>query len=158
MARFRPLRQHRNDKLRAEGFTRAEAQAMSEFKFKQPYIRLMRIYRRDLVRGVIRLGLSKRASLKELRDQIDSVYEINGWKDAYAMMRDYRERAIDRGEYVPPPRRKRQLIDKGDVRRQKLRAKARKERGSISSQYDSEGKLIGDVGFNPRTGRFEARA
>ncbi len=157
MARFKPRRQHRRDVLKREGFTGAEAQAMSEFKFKQPYIRLMRVDRRELVRGVRRLGLSKRASLRELRDQVDRVYEINGWKDAYSMMRDYRERAIDRGEYVPPPRRKRQPIDKGDIRRQKLRAKARKERGAISSQYDSQGRLIGDVVFNPRTGKFETR-
>ena len=95
MARFRPLRQHRYDRLRAEGVTGAEAQAMSEFKFKQPYIRLMRIDRRELVRDVRRLGLSKRASLAELRNQVNTVYDINNWKDAYSMMRDYRERAID---------------------------------------------------------------
>jgi len=157
--RFRPLRQHRYEVLRDELFTKAEARKLSHFKFKQPYIRQIRIDRRKLIREVKKLGLSRRKALTELRWRVRKVYEINGWADAYAMMRWYRERAIDRGEYVPPVK-KRARLDKGNVAAQKKRWRARQERrkeGKVGVQFDNEGKVIGWVEFDQSTGKFVVR-
>lgn len=157
---FKAQRQHRYEVFRKEYFTKTEAMQLSYFKFKQPYIRRMRVDRRELVRGVKKLGLSRRKALIELRWQIRKVYEINAWPDAYAMMRDYRNRAIERGEYIPPPARKRPRLSKGNVRAQKERYRARQARRKedrTGVRYDSEGKVIGHVEYNPETGRFEAR-
>ena len=154
---FKSRRQARYLKLKSEGFTGAEAQVLSEFKFKQPYLTLMRRDRKRLVDEVVALDLSKTRTLATLRSWIDQVYVANGWEDAYVMLRDYRQRAIDKGDYIPPPIRKRKPTSKGNLERQKLKAKARRERGAISSQYNAQGNLIGDVVYNPQTGLYDVR-
>jgi len=117
MAKLRTRRQNRRSRLSSEGFTRREAYDLSYFLFKQPYIRQMRKDRRELVRNVLKQGLSRAESRTELRWQIRKIYEINGWKDAYTMMRDYRNRSIERGEY--PERKPRKPIIRGDLQEQR---------------------------------------
>ena len=160
MAKLRTRRQNRRSRLSSEGFTRREAYDLSQFLFKQPYIRQMRKDRRELVRNVLKQGLSKAETRTELRWQIRKIYEINGWKDAYAMLRDYRNRSIERGEYQPPPPKKRPKLDKGNVAAQKKRYQARKSaesKGRTGVQFDSRGEVIGWVEYSQETGRFEAR-
>jgi len=157
--RFRSLRQHRYEVLREELFTKAEARQLSHFKFKQPYIRQIRVDRRELAREVRKLGLPHRKALAELRWRVRKVYEINGWADAYAMIRWYRERAIDRGEYTPPVK-KRPRLNKGDVAAQKKRWRARQERkeeSRVGVQYDSRGEAIGFVEYDQESGKFIVR-
>ena len=115
---------------------------MSEFKFKQVYIRQMRIDRRELVRDAIRQDLSRRETLIYFRNSIDRIYIINDWKDAYSMMRDYRQRAIDRGEYPLPERKSHHPLSSGDPEGYKryrekvsghaLKLKARRERMKLA--------------------------
>lgn len=160
MTQFRPLRQHRYSILTSEYFTKAEAQVLSKFRFNLPYIKLLRQDRAELVKEVRKLDLPRREALLTLHSRINTVYEINNWKDAYAMMRDYRERAIDRGEYTAPIKKKRKPIEKGNVvtqgKRYKERISARK-RGAVSIQFDSEGRPVGEVYFNETSGRYEIR-
>tara|TARA_Y100000310_G_scaffold90394_2_gene87667 strand:+ start:4042 stop:4488 length:447 start_codon:yes stop_codon:yes gene_type:complete len=143
---FKARRQARYKALKNEFFTGAEAQVLSEFRFKQSYIRQIRLDRRELVKDARELGLSKNETLLTLRSWIDRVYAINGWQDTYAMMRDYRQRAIDRGEYIPPPKKPRKPIDKGDVVVQKKRYRARKK-----------AKAVGEVVFDEASGRYVAK-
>jgi len=122
--RFRPQRQHRYEVLREGLFTKTEAGQLSRFKFNLPYIRQIRIDRRQLAKEVRKLNLPKEKALAELRWRVRKIYEINGWADAYAMMRWYRQIALNRGEYVPPVRKKRPRLDKGNVAAQKKRWRA----------------------------------
>jgi len=142
---FKARRQLRYERLRSEWFTAAEAQALSEFQFKQPYIHRIRLDRRELVRDARELDLPRRETLLTLRSWVDRVYIINDWKDAYAMVRDYRRRAIERGEYVPPPSKPRKPIDKGDVAAQKRRYRARKK-----------AEAAGEVVWDERLGKYVA--
>ena len=76
------------------------------------------------------------------------------------MMRDYRQRSIDRGEYPEVLKRKRRPIDKGNVAAQHRRYSARKtaeRKGRTGVQFDSDGRVIGWVEYNQETGRFEVR-
>jgi len=113
MARYRPVRQHRYNVLGNEGFTKAERQALSEFAFNLPYIKLMRQDRRELLRD----ARKEKLSAKDFRSRIEQVYYINDWKDAFAMMRDYRNRSIERGEY--PERKPRKPIIREDLQEQR---------------------------------------
>jgi len=154
--RFRPQRQHRYEILRNELFTKTEAGQLSRFKFNLPYIRQIRIDRRELARKVRKLGLPERKALAELRWRVRKVYEINGWADAYAMMRWYRERAIDRGEYIPPVK-KRARLDKGNVATQKKRYNEKQKIKRAWLKYVESGENLGQVAYNPETGKFEPR-
>lgn len=154
------VKQRRTATLKREGFTPAEAQVISQFAFNLPYINELRKDRRELVRDVLKLKLNKTQSIIELRKQIELIYQINGWQDAWAMTRDYRQRGIDRGEYTPPPRKPRKPIDKGNITMQRRRYRARKTaeiQGRTGVQFDSEDNVIGWVEYNPETGRFESR-
>ncbi len=148
--------------MRTEFFTRTEARELSHFKFKQPYIRHMRVDRRQLVRDVRKLRLHRSEALAELRWRIKKQYEIGGWEDAYAMMRWYRGISIARGEYISPEK-KRGKLSKGNVAEQKRRYREHQEtkqrggRPSIELQYDAQGKLISYALYNPKTGKFETR-
>ena len=160
---YRAQRQHRYVTLRDENFTKAEAMALSHFKFKQPYIRQMRIDRRALARKVSKLGLSRQEALAELLWNVKKIYDINGWKDAYAMMRWYRAISLEKGDYIATAKKKRPRLDKGNVKAQGERWRARqavkerdKREGRFGVQYDSAGNRIGYVEFNETTGRFEA--
>jgi len=119
----------------------------------------MRVDRRKLARDVRRLGLPRREALAELRWRVRKQYEIGNWEDAYAMMRWYRGISIERGDYIPPIR-KRPRLYKGDIAAQKRRWKARQEagkKGRTGVMFDADGRTIGWVEYNPETGKFEAR-
>lgn len=79
------------------------------------------------------------ASLSKLRGYSDELikqyikdrYVLNGWMDGnridvWAMIRHYRQKAIDKGEYFPPKRKGShhgQGVSKGDVKGQRTRSK-----------------------------------
>jgi len=158
--KFRSLRQHRYEVLRDELFTKTEARQLSRFKFKQPYIRQMRVDRRKLARDVRKLHLPRREALAELRWRVRKIYEINGWADAYAMMRWYRQVALERGEYTPPVK-KRPRLNKSNVKAQKEHWRAKRAArqptgGGARYPVIKDGKETGEyVRFNYDTGRFE---
>ncbi|MBU1785305.1 MAG: hypothetical protein KKG95_08230 [Candidatus Omnitrophica bacterium] len=167
MARYKQLRQHRYEVLKDIGFTATEAATLSESylkQYRQVYFGDMLQARQELVAEVSALELTKKEKLIELRWQINKQYEINNWQDAYGMMRWFRGIAIAKGDYTPLKRKKyskeqRDGWSKGDVAKQKLRVKARAERGYIAGtgQFDSEGNIIGGVVFNPATGKYEPK-
>lgn len=147
---FRSLRQHRYNKLRGEGFTRGEAYSLSQFKFKHPYIRLMRQERRAMKREAKTQDLT----IREFRDNVSGMYDERGWKDAFAMMRYYRGKSIELGRYEEPISRKRRPADKGNVRAQKERYKAKRKTNKYEV-YDEQGRVKGHIRFNYTTKRFE---
>lgn len=162
MARYKKLRQHRYDKLKSELFTSSEARAMSAIAFKQPYIKDMRKERQSLARAtykyIKRNKLSGRNFLPLLKDRIEKEYRKNGWKDIWAMIRDYRGKSLARGDYQPPPRKKRDRLNRGNVAAQKARYRARQARikeRQTGVTYDVSGNPIGRVVYNSTSGKFE---
>lgn len=127
---------HRFEVLRREGFSHREAKQLSRIAFKN---RPLKAIRQDIKAGV-----------------------MADYPDAWAMYRAYRADLIEKREYIPPPKKKRPgRIDKGDVAKQKARYQAKAERrkadkakGYISTQYDFEGKRIGGIRFDEKTGKF----
>jgi len=86
---------------------------------------------------------SRARLIREWRTQVKQIYEINGWQladgtlDVWQMFREYRARAIQRGEWDETPRkrgsRRRKVetatglvrIDKGRIREQRDRYRER---------------------------------
>lgn len=149
----RTLRRHRYLILKTEGFLPREAQQLSEFKFKYVYIALMRKERQEFMRNNNLIG----KSITTIARAIKQLYEVKGWTDAYAMMRDYRQQTIDEGGYSEQPKGKRKPTQKGDVVAQKRRYKERKERDrrNYYDRYDTQGNVIGHTRFNYTTKKFE---
>lgn len=159
MGLYRKLRRGKRDRLLSDGFTRHEANEISPLPFsKMPYIRTMRRHRRRILEGV--------RTRKEVLARIRQDYDANGWRDVFSMMRDFRQKAIDRG-YKPimwVQTAKYHQAHKGQKKAQGARARERerrrkeaRKRGAVSAMYDSEGKLIGEVYQDKSTGRFEVR-
>jgi len=156
---YRKLRRGKRDRLLSDGFTRHEANELSPLPFsKMPYIRTMRNHRKRLLAGI--------ETEKEAQALIRKDYKDNGWRDIFSMMKDFRGKAIDRG-YRPllwKQSKDYHQSHKGNVKAQRARYKAQQERkketkkrGAVSAMYDSRGKLIGEVFYNPSTGRYETR-
>lgn len=156
---YKKRRRGKRDRLLDDGFTRHEANELSQMPFsKMPYIQTMRNSRKRLLEGV--------ETEKEARALIRKEYRDEGWRDIFSMMRDFRGRAIDRG-YHPlkwHPTKDYHQAHKGDVKAQRDRYKAQQERkketkkrGAVSAMYDFEGKRIGEIVQNPDTKRFEVR-
>lgn len=85
---YRPRRQHRYAVMVDEGFTKREARELSRVTFYTPWARKMR---RDRER------LQKRAKVEKLkvgefRLLIAETYDIQGWDNAWDMLRWYKEK------------------------------------------------------------------
>lgn len=80
------------------------------------------------------------------RQVIRGLYKSRGWvvspgatvrkaqigkADPFAMLRDYRDRSIQKGEYIPPLKVKRKPSDKGNVAAQRARYKAKQATGKL---------------------------
>ena len=148
---YRPRRQHRYDIYKASGFLFREAAPISSIRYVEaPYLRKMIRDRRRIKEAFDKqadaLHLTKRQRVLEYRDTIRSIYDLRGWTrndtfSVWLMLADYRQKAIDRGEYYPPKRKHIRRdgdriiihIYKGDVDAQKQRyrqrLKARQEHG-----------------------------
>ena len=148
---YRPRRQHRYDIYKASGFLFREAAPISSIRYVEaPYLRKMirdrRIIKEAFDKQADALHWTKAQREREYRDTIRSIYHINNWlRDGspshWEMLADYRQQAIDRGEYYPPKRKHIRRdgdriiihIYKGDVDAQKQRyrqrLKARQEHG-----------------------------
>lgn len=156
---YKRRRRGKRDRLQDDGFTRHEANELSQMPFsKMPYIRTMRNHRKRLLAGI--------ETEKEAHALIRKDYRDNDWRDIFSMMRDFRGKAIDRG-YKPilwKASKDYHRTHKGDVVKQRARYKAEQERkketkkrGAVSAMYDLDGKRIGEIVQNPDTGRFEVR-
>ena len=154
----RRLRRNKRDKLISEGFLRVEANAISEFNYsKMPYIRNMRRHRKRLIADA--------ETDREARRLIRLDYAVHEWRDAYSMMRTFRDDMLARNTYTPVEREKESTAyhreHKGQIKGQKERYKrklANKQtgRGATYDKLDSEGNPTGEkVKFNYDTGKFE---
>ncbi|MBU1118238.1 hypothetical protein KKD37_04740 [Patescibacteria group bacterium] len=145
MGVYRQRRQKRYDQLRQWGFFHFEANELSKVVDRNTgYFRQMVKDRREINGGLKREAefqrLSKKDTYKDIVDYWKMIYRDSKWSfDRYGvweMYRDYREKAIDMGEYYPKRRKKRQYapegrrIDRGNLKAQRQKYKARlKERG-----------------------------
>ena len=161
---FKTQRQHRYEVLRVELFTRSEARTLSRFLFKFSYVEAIRQNRADTVNRAYTWAYTKRLrradAIKYLKANIRRQYKRSGLKDIYAWIRTERDKALARGDYIPPVKKKRPRLYKGDVAQQRKRWQARQERkreGKVGVQFDSEGKVIGYVEFDPASGKFLPR-
>lgn len=147
---YRTIRQRRYDNLIYNGFLPLEAKELSSVKYSEaPYLRKMMRDRARIsqlfYKQTIELGWSKTKRGEEYRKFIRSEYIDHKWirlaenkLSPWEMLKDYRQRAIDAGEYHPKQgkhvRRKGSKvyihIYKGNVEAQKRRAKERRERMS----------------------------
>ena len=66
-----------------------------------------------------------------IRDMINRLYGRSGWKSPWDMLRHFRKRAIDSGDYLPPKKHK----TKGAVSQDAL-AGQRRTRRSLLERYD----------------------
>ena len=153
--RYKKRINQRFEALRNDGFRPGEARSLSEFKSSLPYIQMMRRERKALVKSVIKLGLTDGRTKRLLRIGIDKMYAGNQWRDAYAMMRWYRLKAIDENRYIAPTPKKHGEIGKGRVedQRRRYRQKQRDKRGDIYEDWRAGG--TGFIKFNYKTNRFE---
>jgi hypothetical protein len=155
---YRTLRQRRYDNLIYSGFLPFEAQELSSVKYSEaPYLRKMMRDRMRLNEAYYKqareLGWNKTQREKGYRDFIRNEYIDHKWvrpaeswqvgktrykESPWEMLKDYRQKAIDAGEYHPKQgkhvRRKGESlyikIYKGDIQAQKKRAAERRERMS----------------------------
>lgn len=159
---FRTVRQRRYRSMINSGLLEFESYELSGVKYSEaPYLRKLM---RDRLR--IKTSFDKQADLskwkrtrreEEYREVIKIEYRDNNWlrerkvrgrkilrASPWEMLRDYRQKAIDRGEYHPVKHR--QIVKrgdkiyihiyKGDVQAQKRRAKERM--GMIKGTSDYE--------------------
>lgn len=161
---FRPLRQRRYNRYLASGFLKMEAYELSGIRYSEaPYLRRMIRDRLNIRKSfdsqADALGWSKTRRDDEWRAVVRHEYIDHHWvrerqipligRTAYKaspweMVKEYRQRAIDAGEYHPPKtRRIRRIGDKiyihiykGDVQAQKARAKAKREATRGTPEYD----------------------
>lgn len=156
--RFRPQRQHRYEVLRGELFTHAEAKVISEFPFSFAYIKHIRQHRAEQVNNAFTWayarGGARDDAIKRLRASIKRQYQREGWVNTYGMVRKERDKSLARGEYVPPVRRRRPRLSRGNVQAQKARYRERKAAQQPYEVYGSEGQVVGHVVWNPTEGRF----
>lgn len=168
---FRPRRQRRKDNMLKAGLLPFEADILSALPKGLPYINNLMRNRRNIYRQALRKDITK----KQYKADILDGYRTRGWLihegsmtragkqrkdiggyDPWAMMRAWRQAAIDSGEYIPPPPKKkkgadgRRLLDDKEVAR--LQAKANAKR-----KQKRETAPVGEVYFNTETGKYETR-
>ena len=163
MAYFRPRRQRRYNNYLLCGFMPFEAVEFSAIPYVEaPYLRKMMRERLRIKNAFIKqadaMEWSRTRREEEYREVIRFEYINHGWvrvkevwrvgrtryqASPWEMLREYRQKAIDRGEYFPRPRKavRRDFfgnivnirISKGDVEGQKARARTR-TKASIGTQ------------------------
>jgi hypothetical protein len=145
MAIYRPRRQARYDWAKSKGFIPFEAREISKITDRNtPHFRQMMKDRREIIDGLLREAeynrWSKLRTHQEIIEYIRYIYRDNRWEfnasGLWQMYRDYRDKAIDLGEYYPKRRRKKRFgeegdrIDRGKLKEQRKRYKERlKKRG-----------------------------
>lgn len=114
-----------------------------------PYIKEMIRSRAKALRQAQREGVPIQDYINSIEDfyRDESFLDADGSPDFWQYFRDIRDKAIDRGEYVPPLKKKPRPLDKGDVKAQKARYRAKQK---------AKPPPVGEVIFNPKTGRYEA--
>jgi len=101
-----------------------------------PYVKEMI---RDRARA-FRVAKRQGVDIQDYIFSVEEMYRENGYltpeglPDFWQYFRDVRDKAIDRGEYIVPLRRKPRLLDKGDVKAQK--ARYREKRKTTLERYD----------------------
>ncbi len=166
MAFLRPQRQQRYITLRSNGFLPFEALTLSTVRFSEaPYIRRLMRDRLKIAKAFLKEAefnkWSQKRKDKEYRAVIKNEYLEHKWIKAtevwrigrtlykaapFMMLKEYRQRAIDSGEYFKkPPKRIRRdaegniikiIIYKGDVEAQKRRARARRSISTGTPEYE----------------------
>lgn len=145
MARYKLRRRTRYHNLKSYGFLPFEARELSKVRdTSAKYFRRMLLDRQEVIEGLKREAEYNRWSIKrtvsEIIGYIKYFYRENHWEFNYnglwEMYRDYRDRALDMGEYYPKRRKKKRFgitggrIDRGKLAEQKRRYKERlKKRG-----------------------------
>ena len=160
--KFRPLRQHRYERLRSEYFTISEARLMSTFALKMPYIKSLRQHRRAQTDSAVKWararGLKRTDAILRLKEIVKEEYKENGWKNAYAMVRAERDKLLAKGWVgsVPakPKRINRPRLSKGNVDTQKARRLEREAARKPYEVYGKDGEIIGHAIWSPREQRF----
>jgi hypothetical protein len=141
---FRARRQNWYLNLKKAGFLPYEAYELSRFKDKSVvYFRAMVQERRQLMKGLLREaeahGWSRTKTTEEWKALINFTYKEKKWVqaghrlDVWKMLREYRDRVIDLGEYHPRRHKGNHIfspitrirLDKGNVDRQKRRYRER---------------------------------
>ncbi len=182
---YKRLRLRRINRLIESGFSNQEARNFTAMKtlypdgttritsiiLSRPYVRLMMRERRAKYRQAQKRGMSK-AAFQRINSQeyIDRGWLTKGTPDYWKMFRHYYNQAIRLGLYRPPPKKydpskphKKlvgEQIDREYVRKQSQKYRDRerggKPKGFVSAQYDADGKLIGGLTRDERTGRYKA--
>ncbi len=164
---YRPRRQARYESLRNSGFMRFEANELSSVTLAEaPYLRDIIADRRKLLRAFLaQARLNKWSTTKsdeEYRKVIRQEYIDHGWirekeqttrfmpeykASPWEMLKEYRQKAIESGEYFPVPRKRVRRdasgkpiavhISKGDVKAQKRREKNRIHAMRGTPDYES---------------------
>ncbi|MDD4877038.1 MAG: hypothetical protein PHQ86_07940 [Dehalococcoidales bacterium] len=140
----RSLYRYRYDYLIGKGFLDSEAREFA----KQYTMQQMRTtpYLQNLIRwrGLYVSGLRKRGlTNKQIIDRLRKLYIDRGWeKDPWKMLKDFRKKAIDEGEYKPPPHKgshhpKGSGWSVGDRKAQKSRRKS-KHLEDIREEYNAK--------------------
>lgn len=181
--KFKKLRTRRINRLMEYGYSYKEAVALTGMKsvyaggekrrqsiiLSRPYTRLMMRDRLRRYRNLQAMGISP----EEYRRMVYDRYRDMGWideegnPDYWKEFRFWRREAINLGLYIPPKggHHKKTLleggIDREYVRRQakkyRDREKQAKKEGYITTHYDSEGKFIGGVVYDEKTGKFTSK-
>ena len=149
--------------LRVAGFLPWERKVLGDFVTheQRPYIKQAISDRFLFFQQSQARGLTKRQYAYAIR----KLYKEKGWlvlptatkrragtPDPYALLRYYRNKSIESGEYIPPVKPKRKPYDKGDVRAQG--ARWRRKQKDLKT-FRERLKDVGEVVYNPITKRYE---
>jgi hypothetical protein len=147
------LRQHRYNKYKERGFFPYEAREMATVSYSEaPYLKHIIDDRYQLRMKLIlesrKQGWSKTRTDQQYQHMIERWYINNDWikhglPDVWEMFKEYRQRAIDAGEYHPSGkknihRKGNKLyihIYKGDVQAQKARARVKIQNQKGTPEY-----------------------
>jgi hypothetical protein len=162
---YRAQRQTRYLWLIQDGFLRFEAQELSGVRPSEaPYLRQMRIDRRNLRSNFMKEAVANKWSYTRIKDEwlkfIQFEYTDKGWTQRkpifgvgrtkyqaspWAMLKFYRQLAIESGEYFPNPKKRVRrdasgkvehiIVSKGNIAAQKRRAKGRIEARKGTPDY-----------------------
>jgi len=135
---------YRYDYLVGHGFLHNEAHEFAtQYTMAQlrslPYVQNLIRWRGLYVSGLRKRGLTN----QQIIDRLRKLYVDRGWeKDPWKMLKDFRKKAIDDGDYKPPPRKgshhpKGSGWSAGDRKAQKSRRKS-KHLEDIKEEYNAK--------------------
>ena len=161
---FRQRRNRRYNGLLARGFLRFEAKELSAVTMAEaPYLKHLVNDRVKMIKAFMKQaeanGWSKTRAQREYRDLIKSEYKDHAWvrndqpsrigvpeykASPWELLREYRQQAIERGEYFPNPRNrgkghhKTGPVTRQDIMQARSSRQAAKDRARERRQHDPD--------------------